>query len=225
MSLAGASPDHVMPPVAEDPSYDVVSLIIDADWRATGLIDLISALEKVYSVFLAVELDRQTGGGNLGAIASKLGDLAPDSALAIPSMHFASEGLVSLKGSGEIPREVRGFLADLETIGQRRKANRLDLRLKEQELEERTEENKIELAEHRRRLMQMDIEIASDHLALAVNYFEAKYGPDWRSVSGAQEQFDQFLAAGTKLLQDFQEERIALPDGGEPDTGDTEFIP
>ena len=242
MAMSEASPDPVVSRVSADQSSSVVSFVIDADWRAADLVALISALEQAYNVFLAVELDRQSGGESLEAIAPRLRDLAPESALAIPSMRFASAGVVSLQGSGEIPREVRGFLVDLETIGQRRKANKLELRRKEQELEERREaldkqserdaveqarqvqQDRLELAQLRQQVMQADLELASQHLALTVAYFEAKYGPDWRQVSGVQEQFDQLLAAGSKLLPDFQDGRIALQNGNEkPYTGDDGF--
>lgn len=237
-----SSPDPEVSWVSNDQGDSVVSLVIDSDWRAADLVALISALEQTYDVFLAVELDRQSGVENLGSIASKLRDLAPDSALAIPSMRFASVGVVSLEGSGEIPHEVRGFLSDLETIGQRRKANKLELQLKEQELAERraaldkqteqdkverakqVQQDKLELAQLQQQVMQKDLELASEHLALTVGYFEAKYGPDWRQVPGVQEQFDQLLAAGSKLLQDFRDGRIALQSGDtEPQTGDDGF--
>jgi hypothetical protein len=163
MATYGTSPEQE-PPFAETGSGPaVVSLTIDADWRAADLVSLISALEQMYDVFLAVGLDQESGGGNLEAIASHLEDLLPDSGLAIPSMRFASKGVISLEGSGEIPHEARGFLTDLETIGQRRKANRLELQIKElevatrrQELEINSEQDEHDLA---RRIQQDQLEL------------------------------------------------------------------
>ena len=231
----GSSFDHAR--------YDQsLSLVIDADWRAADLVALILAFEAVYDTFLAVTLDQKSGSGNLSAIVAHLERLVPESNLAIPSMRFASKGVISLEGSGEVPHELRGFFKDLETIGQRRRANKLQLRLNEAKIAERQrrlerrseedaqalkrqiEEDELELAQLRQKVRRQELQLASEHLALTISYFEGKYGPDWRSVDGAQNQFDQLLSAGNTLLEEFGSRRLALQDRGEsPPTGDGGF--
>jgi hypothetical protein len=70
----------------------------------------------------------------------------------------------------------------------------------------------------------MDIQLANEHLALTVNYFEARYGPEWRSPKAVSEQFDELLGAGSRLLNEFREGRIELlPPDQKQSTGDDGF--
>jgi hypothetical protein len=207
-----------------------VSFPIDTDWRASDLAALLGALEQVYDVFRALEVDAQTGGRDLGLIAPRLGQLAPESQLEIVSMYFASAGVISLQGSGEPLREVRKLVTDLATIGQLRAANKLDLELKKQEIAERqaaqandeamseiqrdrqVEQNRIELAQMRQQVMRTDIELAGQYLSLIRQRFEDQYGPDWRSVPGTQEQFELLASGGGELLAQISAGHIAPPE-------------
>jgi hypothetical protein len=233
------------PDAGEGSTHDVgtVSMVIDADWRAADLAEMLTALDETYQVFLAVELDLRSGRGSLGSTAADLGTLFPEGRLAIPTMSFASLGSFSFEGLGEVVHEVREFLMNLETIGQRRKRNRLELEAKEAELadlraqREADQEDKamerarwlqqdqLELMQLRQDVMERDLELSARHLQLTVQKFEVAYGPEWRNVEGARQQFERLLGAGNQLLSEFREGRIALPPGPEErrPTGDPGF--
>jgi hypothetical protein len=224
-------------------STGVVSVIIDADWLADDLIGMLTALGETYRVFLALDLDRRVGGGSLGSIAPDIDALLPESRLAIPAMRFASKGIFSFEGLGEVVREVRLFLLNLETIGQRRKANRLELEKKELELHDlrsrlagnrdldeaerrqRLQQHQFELMQLRQEVTSADLEIGRDHLEMTVEQFRAIYGPDWREQDGAKQQFERLLGSGGRLLTEFGEGRVELPPASErrSPTGDGGF--
>lgn len=143
-------------------------------------------------------------------------------------MRFSSPGLFSLQGSGELAHEFRGFLVDLETMGQRRQANKLELEEKKQaiaaqkaelerqealapiERERLIHQNALELAQLRQQIMMTDIQLANEYLKLLTNFFETKYGADWRLEPGAEAEFDKLAAGGSRLMQEFRDGRISV---------------
>ena len=184
--------------------------MIGGDWATSDFVTLLTSLEQVYDVFMVLRLDVQSKTGDLRLIASRLRQLAPESQLGIAAIQFASDGVISLRGSGELAHELRGFVTDLATIDQRRAANKLDLERKKHELAEREaalqrqreldeiererliQQHKLELAQTQQQIMRTDLEIGSQYLSLIRQRFEDQYGPNWRDVPGTTEQFELF---------------------------------
>jgi hypothetical protein len=185
--------------------------------------------KQIYNAFLALHLDRRPGTSDLAFVSSNLRTLAPHNELQIVSVFYASPGEISLRGSGEVVSEVRKLIKDLETIGQTRADNKLELERKRQEIAERESvlrrqeqvdeieisrrkrQNELELVQLEQQVFQKDLELANQLLDLLNKRFELQYGPDWRSLSGTQEEFAALAAGGNQLLSQLTEQRLLPP--------------
>jgi hypothetical protein len=132
-------------------------------------------------------------------------------------------------GQGEVIGETRKFITDLATIDQKRADNKLELERKKQEIAEREvalqrqqqvdqieisrmkRQNELELQQLEQQVRLTEIEMASQVLALATQMLEGKYGPDWRSVSGAQEEYAALVNGGNGLLSQLAAQRLLPP--------------
>jgi hypothetical protein len=176
-----------------------------------------------------LHLHRRAETGDLAFISSNLKTLAPQDELEIASVNYGSPGDISLRGSGEVIRELRKLATDLATIGQTRADNKLELERKKQEIAEREaalrrqqqvdeieisrmkRQNELELEQLRQQVLRTDMELASQYLDLLSRTFEVKYGPDWRSLNGTQEEFGALAAGGNELLSQFTAQRLLPP--------------
>ena len=109
------------------------------------------------------------------------------------------------------------------------KDNKLELQRKKQEMAEREaalqrqvqvdeievtrmkQQNELELQQLRQQVQRTDIELASEFIDLLKQMLEVKYGPDWRSVNGAQDEFAALAAGGNDLLNHLAAQRLLPP--------------
>jgi hypothetical protein len=220
--------DNAEPPEPSTREY-LLTLGLEGAWSAAEFAELLTALQQIYNAFLALHIDRRPGTWDLAFISSNLTTLAPHNELEIASVYYASPGEISFRGSGEVVGEIRKLIKDLETIGQTRADNKLELEKKKREIGERDaalrrqeqvdeieisrlkRQNKLVLVQLEQQVFQKDLELANQFLDLLNKRFELQYGPDWRSLSGTQEEFAVLADGGNHLLSKIAEQRLLPP--------------
>jgi hypothetical protein len=195
LPLPRRSGDAIRLPVREAKQ---LCIVVRGDLTVDDLIALCDAVQRMYSVLLAIEMSQRLGSRirpdslDLEVLFERAYALAPDSTLRVASARFASPGDINFEGSGEVVEKVGEVIERAYTRHEVKRAARLD--------------NDARALEVQRAEMELDrdrelsrIEIRLARLRAAREAFILLYGPEILETDEGRKLFQDFLGGAAVL--------------------------